>query len=47
MNNKPTEGPALFGYIMAKALLATLMAFVITTYSPPMWVAALLIFIVS
>ena len=47
MNNKPTEGPSLLGYIIAKALLATLMAFVITTYSPPMWVAALLILIIS
>lgn len=47
MTNRPTEGPALFGFILAKALLATLMAFIITSYSPPLWLAAVLIFIVT
>ena len=44
MNN--TDNITFFSTLIAKALLACLMAFLITAYPVPFWAAALLIFIV-
>lgn len=46
MDYQPKTGPEVVGYLLAKGLLAYLMAFLITTYNLPLIIAALLIFLV-
>lgn len=46
MNNNDNEQIAKgIGYLIAKGLLAALMAYLITTYTLPFWVAFILIFV--
>jgi hypothetical protein len=48
MNNNNTKTASqLFGEALAKGCLATLMAFIITTYGTPLWLSALLIFLIT
>lgn len=46
MSKVPKETPELIGYIFGKTFIAVLLAYIITTYSVPLWLAAVLIFLV-
>ena len=44
-NNNNNDDPAFaVGFLIGKVLISILMAWLITTYSLPLWLAALLIF---
>jgi len=46
MTNIPKDPAELIGFLVGKTLAACLMAYIITTYSVPFWLAAVLIFLV-
>ena len=46
MNNTPKEPAEIIGFFLGKVAAACLMAYIITTYSVPFWLAAVLIFLV-
>jgi hypothetical protein len=46
MSYLPKEPAELIGFLLGKTAAACLMAYIITTYSVPFWLAAVLIFLV-
>lgn len=46
MSNLPKEPAELIGFLIGKTAAACLMAYIITTYPVPFWLAAVLIFLV-
>lgn len=46
MNDSSKTSAEIIGHLIGKALAACLMAYIITTYSAPFWLAAILILIV-
>lgn len=46
MNNQPKEPAEIIGFFIGKITASALMAFLITNYQLPMWLAFILIFLV-
>lgn len=46
MSNLPKEPAELIGYFLGKTAAAALMAYIITNYQVPFWLALVLIFLV-
>lgn len=46
MNNNDQSAAYKLGYVIAKIIASAIMAYVITIYNPPFWIAFILILLV-
>lgn len=46
MNNNDQSAAYKLGYVIAKIIASAIMAYVITVYNPPLWIAFVLILLV-